>query len=207
MAVLNNRDMPCFHESSSVRLAGGAVTEVQHLQRGDVLHSGATVECLVRTVISGGVADLVRVRGSELRITAWHPVLFNNTWTFPAHCGVVESTKCSAVYSVLLQKESPDRSDDSALDVEDVGMKAILRTSYIDVDGLRCLALAHDVMDDPVASHDYFGSDRVMQDLQRCAGWKTGRISFPEGSLQRDDSSGLVVGFDREKEILEDIED
>jgi hypothetical protein len=62
-------------------------------------------------------------------------------------------------------------------------------------------------MDDPVASHDYFGSDRVMQDLQRCAGWKTGRISFPEGSLQRDDSSGLVVGFDREKEILEDIED
>ena len=57
------------------------------------------------------------------------------------------------------------------------------------------VSLGHGIRGDPVAEHDYFGTNQVLKELAKMDGWKEGHIILPSDPVIRDKSTKLVVGF------------
>lgn len=189
MASFNNRDAGCFHEDCLVSMHGGVASKLMRdLQPGDKVHGGATVQCIVRMSCEDNSASMVHFE-SGLCLTPWHPIAINGKWVFPADIHTPVRTKCGAVYSLLL-------NCDSAVDGE-------CCCSAVVVNGISCVTLAHGIENDAVASHPFFGTERVREHLRQYVGWIGGRISLPANCMIRDKLSGLISSFDKDAEILE----
>jgi hypothetical protein len=75
----------------------------------------------------------------------------------------------------------------------------------LDVGGVECVALGHGLKD-AVAQHEYYGSERVVQDLEVLPGFETGRLAFRHGCIERG-ADGRVAGFSRERLIPPESEE
>ncbi len=190
MASFNDRDAGCFHGDCTVQMSSGKTKMVRELVRGDILLSGAMIACVVRTVCSSQCFPLVHVEGG-LRVTAWHPIRLQKNWIFPASLTAPILTHVDAVYSVVLSNANMN-ANARAVDAPSC--------QYITVDGVDCVSLGHNILNDTVASHPYFGTSAVTTDLQKCVGWERGAIAFEDGCFRRS-AEGLVVGYDLGKEI------
>merc|ERR1739845_326536 len=99
-------------------------------------------------------------------------ILVGGLSTFPNDIGEVEEVPCDALYSFLLEAGARD------LRIEDT----------------ICIALAHGIEDDAVASHPFYGTQRVVDAMRE------DRSGFFEGlvevrGVKRDARTGLVNGF------------
>ena len=184
-AAFNSADNPCFHADAEVRLADGCLRKVSHLVKGDVLASPsapgtARVRCVVKTSCVGGRHKMVPLNGGRCMITAWHPVEHDGKWVFPADLEACVDVACAAVYSLLLDPEAP---------------------GVVEVGGIPCVTLGHQFTDNAVVAHDYYGSSKVVEDLQSMPGFSSGLVCFRHGSIARG-SDGQVLGFDSSRVIL-----
>jgi len=181
MSSFNNRDMVCFHGNASVHLKDGAMKAASKVVPGDVLSTGGIVQCIVKTN-TGDTCDLVRMPGSGLLVTPWHPLLYEGRWVHPIDIGRVERVPCDAVYSFLARNESNF-------------------TSTVVVDGVIAATLAHGVIDTPKLSHAFFGTTAIVDALSQCPGWEKGVVEFHacdkgvDSFMQRDAVTGFVAGF------------
>lgn len=67
------------------------------------------------------------------------------------------------------------------------------------VNGTECITLGHG-LEEPVAQHAYFGTQRVIEDLKMMKGWAVGMVElFPElcggKTMMRDQKTMMVSGF------------
>jgi len=178
------------------------------------------VVCVLETLCPSGVTELVTLPGG-LRITPWHPVrrvtVNSNTkqeWEFP--CNVTANNvntsssvqECRAVYSFLVtelllgkcQIDDADRANGHGLngpEPEGLGF-----AQAVIVDGWAVLTLAHGIECDPVASHPFFGTMRVVDSLKMCLGWRNGRVTFLPGCVIRSKETGLGCAFDQSLQVI-----
>ena len=162
-----------------MELADGRTKSVSQLKRGDEVKTfqGKTkVRCLVHTTVEG-VTQFVRM--GRLLITPWHPVRIEEKWSFPNDLVNRSITRCEMkvdkVYNVVLDNH---------------------HTLYID--GTECVTLGHNFSGEVVA-HPYFGSRRVIEDLQRMPGWEEGRVVI--NRVVREDSNSRE-GEVRERRVV-----
>jgi hypothetical protein len=150
----------------------GTYKRVEDLQKGDVVHGdcfgGFIIHCAVRT-LSGFRRSLTRVR--TLFVTPGQPIYVEDEWvlscTVPGATVVCDA--CDQVYNFVLD-----------------------RGHVLTIEGTPCVTLGHG-FEDPVVSHPYFGTDRVVNDLLRMRGWDDGLILL-NGTLLCPDN-GLVCGL------------
>eukprot|EP00488_Nonionellina_sp_1-RS-2012_P001252 TRINITY_DN2004_c0_g1_i1.p1 TRINITY_DN2004_c0_g1~~TRINITY_DN2004_c0_g1_i1.p1 ORF type:complete len:123 (+),score=44.54 TRINITY_DN2004_c0_g1_i1:368-736(+) len=112
---------------------------------------------------------------NNLKITPFHPVKIMGEWVFPVDVedGIwTKEEECECVFNVVL-------SDDHVLVVNGIG----------------CCSLGHGFMENEVIKHPYFGTDKVIKDLQSCSGWKSGDVILAYDAFQRDPHSGLICGI------------
>ena len=190
MTSFNDRSMPCFHEQCTVKLQSGQVKTLLQLAAGDVLCNGAAVLCKVRTLCPQSRAHLVKVPGGLL-ITPWHPMHHQQAWVFPCEHFPTVDVVCNSVISVVLHNAAEGGCKHDSLIVN----------------GVAVVALGHDIANDPVASHPYFGTDAVIGDLKQCVGWQNGEIVFRAGCLTRavvgtSSDESLISGFRLEAEVV-----
>ncbi len=108
-STFNNRHGGCFGAGSLVAMAGGAGPKpIERLRKGDLVAvpggEGAKVACVVTY---SGVATL-KLSGSGLRITPWHPVRVGGAWKFPADVAAegreeVEQQPEARVFNLVLE--------------------------------------------------------------------------------------------------------
>jgi Hint-domain len=177
--MYNDSQRACFAGECLVQLMGGAEKRVRDVVKGDEV-VGATmsalVVCVVKTLSVRGKADLVTFPGG-LRITPYHPVLTpTNAWQFPIDLAPLEhDVACAAVYSFVLN-----------------------RGHTVIIQGMPCASLGHGI-EEQVAAHPYFGTQRVVEDLRQMRGWQQGMVELKdEGCLVRDRVTGLVCGLVQE---------
>lgn len=185
MQAYHNSSNPCFHGDCAALLADGSTKPVARVAKGDLVATGAgddggggsaRVVCVVKTHCRSGRAQLVRLDGSGLLVTPYHPVCVDGAWRFPCELGTALERPCDAVYSFVLE----------------AGGHTMV------IDGVRCVSLGHGIVADPVVSHPYFGTPRVVEDLQQMHGWTAGLVEFETGCLVRHPETGLVCGFTAE---------
>jgi Mg-chelatase subunit ChlD len=199
MRSYNCSSAPCFPGDATVLCADGRVCRVDALSRGDLVVTGkgqdgeeegeyGVVDVVVQTMCKDGTQDLVTLAKSGLRVTPWHPVRVQMSggqrqWTFPmtavedGEASIKLEAECAAVYSFMLEKGSG--------------------TSMM-INGVECITLAHNITEDAVASHPYYGTDVVREDLYtlKMQNEKRGIVKLQGGAcVQRDCETGLVCGL------------
>ena len=152
---------------------------VEDLKKGDEIMTRdgemAKVVCVLKTICSmNGIserAELVELGGvGGLCITPWHPIQWKEgVWEFPANIKQSEIfDNINAVYSLVLDKGH---------------IAMINETPFI--------TLGHNFTDNDVIKHDYFGTDKVINDLKKMPGWNQGLIILQSGCMLTNDS-GIV---------------
>lgn len=187
MSSFHSRTGVCFHEDSWVELWDGSQKAVKDLSRGDLLLTGQKIMGIIETKCDHGMCSMVELP-CGLRLTPWHPIQWNGQWTFPCDIFETKIIPCSSIYSFLVSP--PQGNDDS---------NSPFGTSLY-VQGQECLALAHGIENDPVASHPFFGTLQVVKSLESLSGWtEYGKITLNchpiVGSVIRSQETGLIIGL------------
>jgi len=183
MRVYHNAAGPCFAGDCYVLMANGAKKLIRDIAKGDMVQSvngPAEVLCVIKTHCmkagKAGIEDLI-VFPSGLKITPFHPVRVDGKWSFPGDLHPWQlDTPCDAVFNFVLSQGH-----------------------VMMIEGVECVTLGHGFTE-PVVSHKYFGTERVVSDLQRMPGWNKGLVElFPalcqDGKCMVRDKDGLVCGF------------
>lgn len=129
-----------FAENTLIHLEDGSVKPIRDLEVGEAVKGGYRVTHIVEHRHQTPVD--VAVLHTGLRISMWHPIIIGGFWVFPIH----------NAHSYIM--ESTETMFDLALD----------RGHVVTADGIVCCTLGHGLTDH-VAKHDYFGSERIMEDL------------------------------------------
>lgn len=180
--MYNNRSAGCIAGACLVTLADGTQKRVSAIRKGDRVRAAAgqeaVVQCVVKAHCEHEHVELVQLGGLEL--TPYHPVLLEGQWNFPVDLAPVQVRRCPAVFNFVLERH---------------------HTMLIG-DQFVC-TLGHG-FSGPVVEHSYFGTQRVVQDLQALrhgTSFASGLICFASGCLERDPATGLLVRYKPEKQI------
>jgi len=164
----------CFHGSCQVLMADGSYKTVKTVKRGDLVMTFnkkfAKVLGVMVTRFPAGKTDLVKI--GKLLISPYHPVLFDNHWTFPKDIVKPHTHECQEVYTFVIEK-----------------------CHILLINSVPCVCLGHNIHG-PVIGHDYFGTNRIVQDLARFPSWdKTGVVEVTSDQFSRDPATGRVDGI------------
>lgn len=164
---------PCFDGKGIVQLSNDHTKYVKDLIAGDYIRNSngdvARIVCVIKTTISGGATEMVNLDG--FRVTPWHPVRLDGKWYWP--CDLKEPMKlhCTHIYNFVLDQHH-----------------------IITIDGVDAITLGHNITDDPILKHPFFGSQKVIDHLKTHPGWHTGLIELDTYNPSFDDNR-LICGF------------
>ena len=126
-------------------------------------------------------------------------MLHKGRWTIPiaVRPNDIRWIKCEAVYSFLLYPREYnagllDTRPAQTLTPKSETQKQI-RGDMI-INGVEVATLAHGISDDPVASHEFFGTEAVVYTLSRIDtdGWNNGFITLRDGCMIRKNEPELL---------------
>ncbi len=66
------------------------------------------------------------------------------------------------------------------------------KNHILNVNGIKCCTLGHGIVANSVIKHQFYGTNRVIHDLQQFDGWKNGEIILNKNHVKRDLNSNLV---------------
>jgi hypothetical protein len=172
LASLSLNSIGCFDGFGNIETPDGKRL-VKHIQEGDYLSTPegpARVICVIKSLVPNGCTDLVELNG--MYITPWHPIRVNGKWYYPCEYsgGILDMTTCEYVYDFVLDKGH-----------------------IVNINGNEVVTLAHNFTG-PVIEHEFFGTQRVLDDLSKMPGWSNGHITIMKSHFTHD-SNGLINGW------------
>jgi len=128
---------------------------------------------VVKQVIKLKFTGMLSCYGSQ-RLTCYHPVFMTNRWQFPQNIQMFNTNHYSNiyVYDFILEKHDS-----------------------VDMGDFYAITLRHNIKNDRVASHDYFGTNAIVRDFMRHPDWNTGYITVDEYRWIRDISTNRICGI------------
>ncbi|KAL3933768.1 MAG: hypothetical protein SGBAC_010255 [Bacillariaceae sp.] len=183
MSTYYNAAAGCLARGN-VRMTDGRFVPVSSVCPGDTLQLGSStvkVSCVVTTECDNEVEELVELEGGVL-VTPWHPIRKKGSmkWEFPVNLGIVKLYSCKVVYNFVLDSDFA-----------------------VPIGPYEAITLGHGISSDPVANHSYFGSSKIIQDLQLMYGWAQGRVHLGTNPGRRDPETGQVSGFVQNIHVLQ----
>jgi len=162
----------CFHGNAIATMSNGSTRKVKELKKGDEVKTAggsSKIVCVLKTVMSQKKANLCDVNG--LLLTPYHPIRVEGSWRFPTDLSETLAYDCDAVYTFLLAGGS---------------------TMFFGE--VEAIALNHNIENDPVATHAYFGTSQVVDDLRKMRGFAEGIVTIVPTSFVRD-HTGKVLRY------------
>ncbi len=159
MSAYMNAGGGCFDGNSLVIMEDATTKNVSSLSKGDKVFGGFKINCVVKTKI-GFNLEVVELNG--MLITPWHPVLINNEWKFPINIKSSSHVFMDYVYNIIL----------------DNGHIMI-------INDVKVVTLGHHFTDNNVVKHDYYGSDKVINDLMNIDGYHDGLVIIDKPLVSR----------------------
>lgn len=225
MRTFNSSSAPCFHGDCLVHMSDGSFKAVANVTSGDRVVCNthllqpdntprfAEVECVVQTQIKTGLIDMIHFSGG-LQVTPYHPISDtisgHSHWRFPADIehGKLIETKCDAVYSFLLRKADVVGDGDGEAMADGAYNRSDCegRAQSMVISGVPCITLAHGIVGDKVATHDFYGTEHIVDSLREVVSsldalpissstLLPGRVVLQEGCVLTDPATGLACGF------------
>ena len=170
--MFNNVEGGCFHPSSQVLMAGNHFKSIYNIVKGDkILDSKGNITsvlCLIKINCKNNQCSMVNI--DDLIITPYHPIKINNKWIFPKDINYPTEYKCNNVYNLVLDNNH-----------------TIIINNYI-----SC-TLGHNITENEVITHEYFGTEKVINDLNKIEGFDKGYIVLNMDNFIRDHTTGKII--------------
>ena len=182
MSVYNNASGGCCAKGSVVLMGDESFKKVEDLKKGDEVvtydpennqrFSKSTIVCVVETVCAGG-EELMSTIGN-LKITPWHPIIhymaFQENWKFPINMKTPSLIQCDSMFTFVVEN----------------------RKSLI-IEGFVFSTYGHGLEGD-VISHDYFGTDRVINDLRKFNTYEEGYVILDKSMFHKENDKVVRIG-------------
>jgi hypothetical protein len=166
--------------------------EVNKLQVGDYIasdSSGYVLSRISHITVQHNQWPIQMVKfASGLIITPWHPVQINKKWYFPSNL-VPTLDREPDIH--LSKEDTPEFVEYD----EEVYNIALEDGDYAYIQGMIVITLGHMIIDDPVASHPYFGSYAVIQDLKKLPLNASGHRIVNPDCIKRNTETQIIVGM------------
>ena len=177
LSTYNDRSGPCFAEHCRVTMADGSQKRCDQIKKGDIVVTSndghSEVVCVVETKVEEGIS---MIQVGDLIISKWHPIKKNGIWMFPNNLKEKNIVQYEGkIYSFLLLNKQGKYAEDLIIENE------------------VCIALAHGIENDSVATHPFYGSMVVVDELKKAPPENDGKVRIV--SVKRDKDTGLVCGF------------
>ncbi len=181
MANYYDADGGCFSDDSLVyaMIDGKKVmVPVNELKKDSLVLSFdgvTTVDVIVKIKFSGCLYQI-----GEMKLTSHHPIMMKGKEYFPCSHPFMKKIKDydGYVYDVVLRNRSI--------------LAAVYNREDVKDDGFYVATYGHNVKSE-LFSHDYFGSDLIVKDLQATKMWSEGYIVSEKPVYHRDNESFKVV--------------
>ncbi len=155
----------CFSGDTKIRMLRGEPICIKDLRKGDKVASAdkdgkemvGTIDCIVAYSL-----DCPMPLYDEF-ITAYHPVYMGRKWHFPCDIYMQFGVATDYVYNIMLQQ----------------GACAVY------VGDTPCIVLGHNITEDPVARHPYFGSNKVRDEITAQPGYDMGIVETDFSRTER----------------------
>jgi hypothetical protein len=169
----NNSNNGCYLGSCTVNTPLGVVN-VQDIKVGDIVISkgGPTqVTHVLKSVVN---SEIVLMQCNKLFLTEWHPVSIDGVWSFP-----VETEGFSRV----------------PMYVNNVFSFALEEFHVLEISGIETICFGHGIKDNSVISHEYFGSNKVLDDIEAIDSSRYATITSEW--IKRDEKSGQICKIEK----------
>lgn len=176
----HNASGGCFHGNSNVAIMNNKFKKCKDIVKGDIVmtdeNNSAKVICVTKIKCQDNKCEMVSI-DSNLTITPYHPIK-RNDWVFPKFCDKSYIADCDYMYNFILDKNHT-----------------------IMIGNNICATLGHGFTDNEVIAHNYYGTQKVINDLIGFKGYSNGLITFDSNCIIRDNKNN-VIAFDLNKVCL-----
>ena len=114
--------------------------------------------------------ELVELNG--VKLTPWHPIKIEGAWKFPSKLKRGKMEYCDVIYNLVLDNNHS-----------------------VFINGLEVVTLGHGLKDNLIVEHEYFGTEKVVNDLKKFKGWDNGKIFIDQWRVKRDPINHRVQGL------------
>ena len=162
-------------------LQDSSYLRVDQLQAGHRVHGGATVTCVLVTMVEDAV--VVRLGADNgCALTSYHPVCVDGQWAFPKDLAAPEIISACTLYNFVLDRQHT-----------------------LVVNGVTACTLAHD-MRGAVIGHPYFGAREasqrnILDDLSLSPGYAAGRVVWEGVTVRRDPATDFIVKLAPKRDV------
>ena len=132
----------------------------------------AKVLALVKINCTSAMKNISHI--GKLRVTPWHPIIYDNEWIHPNSIGNLKTIPCDAVYNVVLTNGHS-----------------------INVNGYWAITLGHEYKVG-ILAHKYFGSKNIIHDLMHKPGWNDGTVVICDNQFVRHHITGEIVAISKD---------
>lgn len=174
MSAFNSIDNACFHGISKVTMADGNFKKVSNIVKGDLVKLGnneiGKIECIVKTIITKTIQ--LNKLSEDLIITKWHPVKIDGLWKFPCELSISNDfniTKSDSIYSFVLKNRGNGKG--------------------IIIGNIECATLGHGILNRNIISHDFFGTEKVIDNLKLSHTYESGLVILQQDSILKNDKN------------------
>ena len=182
MSVYNNASGGCCAKGSVVLMGDESFKKVEDLKKGDEVvtydpennqhFSKSKIVCVVETVCPGGEELMSTI--NNLKITPWHPIIhymaFQENWKFPINMKTPSLIQCDSMFTFVVEN----------------------RKSLI-VEGFVFATYGHGLGGE-VISHDYFGTDKVINDIRKFNTYEEGYVILDNSMFHRENEKVVRIG-------------
>jgi len=154
MEAYYRTDSVCFDGNGSVYMSNNTTKLVKELEKGDEIltinNKTAKIICVIKQNINSNI-DVCYLNG--FYITPYHPIFIYNKWNFPINDFKCENKYIDIIYNLVLDSHHT------------------VLINFIPV-----ITLGHNFNYNNITKHEYFGSNKVIDDLKKMKGFNEGLI-------------------------------
>lgn len=152
MSAYVDRSGGCFGPECKIRLVDGTLKQLNKLTGDELVYQGdgivgSKIKYIIQTEIPQGKKFMCKI--GDLIISEFHPIYSTNSsgWVFPTHLVVSEEIEITHMYNIILESGF-----------------------WVEIEGIKCVSLGHQLdsfdSNNKILSHDYFGTHKVIEDLE-----------------------------------------
>ena len=185
----NSQNNGCFHENTTIVMHDYRTKKIKDIKKGDKLldkdNKISTVICLIKMKCENNKCFFSNIKGikGNLLITPYHPIIdvkypstigkTDYNWVFPytipSICNFVE---CEYIYNLVLENNH----------------------NFI-AENIVCVTLGHNFNSNFVISHNYLGSNKVIEDLSKMIGYQNGLVYLEGNYIERDEITNRIIKY------------
>ena len=152
MSVYVDNNTGCFGPKCKIRLYNNEYKSLDKLDGSELVFQGdgiegAKIKYIIKTEIPKGNKTMCKI--GNLIISDYHPIfdINSNGWVFPIQISNPKQYKMDCMYNIVLETGH-----------------------WIEIEGFKCVSLGHQLNEfnetNQILKHDYFGTQKVIQDLE-----------------------------------------